>query len=227
MPCFFVFFYFFPTLKRRNGPSLSAPYRSLSGSDGLRPLLSFCSLRIPVNRISPLPAAASAISEPPSFSFESESSSSIAPSPQPSQPLPSHPLSIIISCSCCIWMQAEAATVGKVRHRRLVREMRGCWWHNACLIILSLSTSFPHKKFANKFQEIYCPMCNKKFHTKSGFLIHQTSHKKYYKAWESLPSSHLLLLVIMTTLMKLLLKLLLVMMVKKGNKWMASSCVSF
>ncbi|XP_048435430.1 uncharacterized protein LOC103940662 isoform X4 [Pyrus x bretschneideri] len=104
----------------------------------------FCN-RIPVNRISPLPAAASAISEPPSFSFESESSSSIAPSPQPSQPLPSHPLSIIISCSCCIWMQAEAATVGKVRHRRLVREMRGCWWHNACLIILSLSTSFPGK----------------------------------------------------------------------------------
>ncbi|XP_048435432.1 uncharacterized protein LOC103940662 isoform X6 [Pyrus x bretschneideri] len=40
---------------------------------------------------------------------------------------------------------AEAATVGKVRHRRLVREMRGCWWHNACLIILSLSTSFPGK----------------------------------------------------------------------------------
>nr|XP_028956915.1 uncharacterized protein LOC103433235 isoform X1 [Malus domestica] len=40
---------------------------------------------------------------------------------------------------------AEAATVGKVRHKRLVREMRGCWWHNTCLIILSPSTSFPIK----------------------------------------------------------------------------------
>ncbi|KAM1037652.1 hypothetical protein ACFX15_031823 [Malus domestica] len=132
---------------------------------------------------------------------------------------------------------AEAATVGKVRHKRLVREMRGCWWHNTCLIILSPSTSFPikgsfgegngnaatvnkkllnlqkvapfisvkdliqkflvvclkvplaaldtrakQKKFAKMFQEIYCQMCNKKFHTKSGFLIHQTIHKKYSKA---------------------------------------------
>lgn len=58
-------------------------------------------------------------------------------------------------------------------------------WHhvlNSFIPVSALDTRAKHKKFANKFQEIYCPMCNKKFHTKSGFLIHQTSHKKYYKA---------------------------------------------